>query len=63
MPEHCGPPIPFPPLNTTKSAPIFTKSYKLDFGGNWAAASTITGIPSFFPNSTTSTSCDLLCSP
>lgn len=44
-PVDCGPPMAFPPLNSTKSKTILTNFNKLDLGGNWAAASQITGIP------------------
>ena len=59
-PVLCGPPIPFPPLNTASDAPIPVSSVRLERGGNCAAASTITGTPHAPAPRVTSASCSLL---
>ena len=53
-PVFCGPLTPFPPLKETSDAPALVNLYKFSKGGNFAEASTITGISLRFATSTTS---------
>src|SRR5439155_25884634 len=44
-PVHCGPRIPFPPENVTRSKPICVYFHKFEIGGTSAAASLKQGTP------------------
>ena len=58
-----GPPMPFPPLKTTREAPFARTAFRFDLGGSSAAASTIKGIPSRPAPAATSINCAIDCFP